>query len=45
MIFMNPRRRRGPVRPIVLTERGQGLAVLLFAIAFLLWVCVEAKGL
>lgn len=43
MLIFLPRRR--PARPAVLTERGQGLAVLLFAIAALLWVCAAAKGM
>lgn len=44
MVFLNPRRRRSP-RPVVLTERGQMLAGLLFAFAGLLWLCARAKGL
>lgn len=32
------------VKPVVLTERGQGLAWLLSFLAFLMWICVEAKS-
>lgn len=42
MLTFLPRRR--PARPIVLTERGQGLAVLLFAIAGLFALCLAARG-
>lgn len=43
MLTFLPRPRR--TRPIVLTERGQGLAALLFALAALLWLAAKAKGL
>lgn len=42
-VFQNPPRRRP--RPLFLTERGQMLASLLTAVAILLWICAEAKGL
>lgn len=42
MIF---NRRRYRVTGPVLNARGQSLALLLFALAALLWVCVRAKGL
>ncbi len=42
MIFQN---RRPPVRGRILNERGQGLALLLSALAVLLWLCARAKGL
>ncbi|WP_332657327.1 hypothetical protein [Brevundimonas sp.] len=38
------RRHSRRARPVVLTERGQMLAGLLFFLAFLLWICVEAKA-
>lgn len=38
-------RRRSRPRPALLTERGQGLAVLLSALAVLFWVAARAKGL
>lgn len=41
MIFQN---RRPPVRGRILTERGQGLALLLAALAGLLWLAARAKG-
>lgn len=37
--------RRPAARPRVLSERGQGLAVLLGAVAALLWIALRAKGL
>lgn len=37
--------RRPASRPRVLSERGQGLAVLLGFFAALLWLCARAKGL
>lgn len=42
LTYLKPRRRRshGPV----LTERGQGLAILLLAIAGLFWIVAQAKG-
>lgn len=43
MLNFLPRRR--PARPIILTERGQGLAGLLFTIAGLFALCAAAKGL
>lgn len=42
MLTFLPRRR--PVRRAVLTERGQGLAVLLLAIAAIFWFVAKAKG-
>lgn len=43
MLTFLPRRRN--TRPIVLTERGQMLALLLTLLGILLWVCAAAKGL
>lgn len=43
MLTFLPRRR--PVRRAVLTERGQGFAVLLTAIAVIFWLVAKAKGL
>ena len=43
MLTFLPRRR--PTRPVVLSERGQGVAGLLFALAALLWLAAKAKGL
>lgn len=43
MLTFLPRRRAS--RPVVLTERGQGLAALLGAIAALFALCAAAKGL
>ncbi len=42
LTFLPPRR---TARPVVLSERGQGLALLLFALAGLLWLAARAKGL
>jgi hypothetical protein len=42
MIF---NRRRYRVTGPLLTERGQGLALLLLALAGLFWLCARAKGL
>ena len=42
LTYLPPRRR---ARPVVLSERGQGLAVLLFFLAGLLGLCARAKGL
>lgn len=43
MLTFLPRGRRA--RPVILSERGQGLAVLLAALAGLLWIAARAKGL
>lgn len=42
MIFSLPPRRRA--RPVLLSERGQGLAVLLLALAALFALVLYAKG-
>lgn len=42
LIFLPPRRRR--VLPPVLSERGQGLALLLTLLGVLLTLCLAAKG-
>lgn len=41
LVFLN---RRPPARPRVLSERGQGLAVLLAMVAGLFWLVVAANG-
>jgi hypothetical protein len=43
MLTLLPRRR--PARPVVLTERGQMLALLLTLLGILFWICAAAKGL
>lgn len=43
--MLTSRRKLRRARPVVLTERGQMLAGLLAAFAFLLWICAKAKGL
>lgn len=41
LVFLN---RRPAARPRVLTERGQGLAVLLAALAAIFWLIGRANG-
>lgn len=41
MVFLN---RRPPVRGRVLSERGQGLAILLAAVAVIFWLIAKANG-
>lgn len=41
MVFLN---RRPPARGRLLTERGQGLAVLLAAVAAIFWLIAKVNG-